>query len=249
MARAGEDEDEDAEERGAEPAQARAATGSGRGPALRAGALRLLGTRPWGRGGGGAGRRITPGRRVASGPAPRPLATWKPPGLRCLSGRSARLELTARTDCSNRVPWPLLQILSVAQEFRSFPRKKGFKVTGLVRGGSVAKDHPQTQKSPSRARERICTARNDTTEKLLGSCRLVSGYQSLQTTVDSERFPGLPRGLQAREHLLLRPGGAERNEASQSGGNRKPCQRSRTGSISLNPRQHLRVNTVSGGRS
>lgn len=53
MVRAG--EDEDAENRDTEPAVAQEATGSDRGRVLRAGALRLLRSRPWGRGGGGAG--------------------------------------------------------------------------------------------------------------------------------------------------------------------------------------------------
>lgn len=68
MARSG--EDVDAEDRDTEPEEAQEATGSDRGPVLRAGALRHLRTRPWGRIRSGAGHRVTPGRRVACGHAP-----------------------------------------------------------------------------------------------------------------------------------------------------------------------------------
>lgn len=59
-----------------------------------------------GAGQGGAGRRITPGRRVASGPAQHLVDTWKPPGLGCLSLHSTLLELTTHTDSSNKVTSP-----------------------------------------------------------------------------------------------------------------------------------------------
>lgn len=68
-----------------------------------------------GRGGDGAGRRITLGRREASGHAPHLVDTWKPPGLGCLSWHSALLELTTHTNSSNKITSPLLQVLSVAQ--------------------------------------------------------------------------------------------------------------------------------------
>lgn len=115
MARSGEDEDTEA--RDEEPAAAQGATGSGRGPVLRAGGLRILRIHPRGRGRGGAGAGRGAGSPQADERPPVPplafwtLAAW--PGVSVWA--HALLALTTYSNSTNKVTSPLFLLLSVAQ--------------------------------------------------------------------------------------------------------------------------------------